>query len=789
MTKTGVMFAVVLAVLVCAVPAWPQDQPDHQFPDFEALEQDLDWVQWLLENSRVDQSQLDQMRQRIQTIAADARSAAPKAQEMVDSLNKQLEALGAPPVEGSDGQESPEVAAKRKELQDKLAANEGYLRRIELIETRGEELMDRIAQKESQAAAEAILSRGPSVFDTELWRLAINQAASVSGKVRQLGITTFMEPGVGYYTLVALAVLLVTLVLRLALFRLLPGTSGRDDTRYTSAFIVLTANGLMPAGGLVLAFLPLLGSGGIDPPQARLMESILAAATAFLITRAWIHVALFSFGSPRVIKLNRRLAEPLARRLYVLTGVVLLSFFLYQMERADITEAEFYQAGQFLLRVVVAALFFWTLPIVTRAMQHVHKIRRESSARIIRGMYGSLYVVAWVALPAVVAANPVLLAAGYWHLADWSFFGITGSGLLLLTLWLTRNALRELLSRFFPGPGGTETTIGAKGIAGGVTIWLIGIFHLAIWLTAILCLFLIWGVPYSQITSWTNTVLFAEVSLGGVDVSISDILVAIAVFVGLVALTKMAQRQLQNQLLTWAPFDAGVRNALWSATGYIGILAASVASLMVLGVNLSQLVIILGALSVGIGFGLQSIVHDFISGLILLLERPARIGDWIEVDGQEGMVKKIGARMSLVRTDAGGDVWIPNSRLTSSRFTNRSLHGASGYVQLVSLLRSETDENQASKLILNVADGHPDVLSYPEPEVTMDKIDGDAMVLSLNAVIANIAARRKTESDLRFALKAAFREAGIQYAKQDDEYPAAANAPRAPSNSYSLGPA
>lgn len=767
--RAGVVRLVsAIALFVCLAPCLAQDvQTDRRFPEFESLEQDLDWVQWLVDSSRVGQSELDRIRRRVQSVVESARKARPTAEDAVDSLEKQLDALGAPPGKNSKKEESAEVAAKREELEDKLAVNEGYLRRIELIETRGEELMSRIARKESRAAAKEILSRDRSVFELQIWQLAANQAASVLKKVGQLGVSTLAEPGVGYYTLAALVVLMVTLLLRLALLRLIRHTTGQDETRYASALVALTANGIMPAAGLVLAFLPLLDSGKIQPPQERLMESILAAAVALLITRAWIHVALFSFYSPRLIKINRKLADPLARRLYVLTGAALLSFFLYQMERADITEPEFYQAGQLILRTIVAALFLWTLPIVTRAMQHVHKLRRESSARIIQGMYGSLFVVAWIAVPAIVALNPALVAAGYWRLADWSFYGIAGSGLLLLTLWLIRNSLRELLS--WSVSVSRNEGASHSGLARGLNVWVIGILNVAVWLGAMVCLFLIWGIPYPQVMTWSTTALFAEVSLASVDISVSDILVAAAVFVGLVMLTRMVQRHLQNRVFSRAPLDAGVSNALWSITGYIGMLAAFVGSLMALGINLSQLFIVLSALSVGIGFGLQPVVHDFISGLILILERPVRLGDWIEVDGQQYSVKRIGARASLVANELASDIWIPNSRLTSTRITNWTLRGYTGYVRLVSLLRGDTDEDKASELIAKVSSGHPDVASQPEPEVVMESVDGEAMTLTLYAVIGNVARRRKVESDLRFRLKAAFREAGIKYAKQDDK--------------------
>jgi small-conductance mechanosensitive channel len=118
---------------------------------------------------------------------------------------------------------------------------------------------------------------------------------------------------------------------------------------------------------------------------------------------------------------------------------------------------------------------------------------------------------------------------------------------------------------------------------------------------------------------------------------------------------------------------------------------------MALGIDLSPLFLILGALSVGIGFGLQSVVHDFISGLILLFERPVRIGDWITVEGEEGMVKRIGPRVSLLKTTLDGDIWIPNSKMTSFHVTNWTLASHAGHIRIASALNRDTDERRASE--------------------------------------------------------------------------------------------
>jgi len=758
--------AIFLCLMLLPAPGWPQGPETGRPADFDQLEQDLDWIHWLLQNSNAEQAELDRFRKRVQSIQETAKEAAPKAEETAESLREQLEALAPPPGSDEQEMESSDVVDRRAELQEKLAQQEGYLRRIDLIETRGEELLTRIANLESRATARVILSRDRSLLEQEVWSAAAGQAVDVPRRIWKLGTSTVSRPDIGFHSAVALVVFALVLFLRLLLLRSVSPETDTGDGRYVSALMVLVANGVLPAAGLILAFLPLLAGDGLAAPQARLLEAVLAAGAAFLIARAWIHVALFPDGSPRLVKLDPDLVAVLARWLYALTGVTVLSFFIFQMGRAEIAETEFYRAVQFVLRVVIAVLFLHMYPVIRSAMRRTHETDEEASASVIQGMYGTLFFVARVVIPLVFAVNPVILAAGYWRLSDWLFFGVVGSCLLLLTLWLIRNASRELVSRYVsPATGGTSVEASRDGrVPGSAVVWAVGIVNAALWIGAVAGLFLMWGIPSSQIKTWVNMLLFTSVSVSYLNISLADIFVALGVFVLLVVLTRFVQRQLHTRILSWAPLGAGVGNALWSAIGYLGILAATVASLMALGINLSQLFIILGALSVGIGFGLQHIVHDFVSGLVLLFERPVRIGDWVSVDGKEGTVKRIGARASRIKTNMDGDVWLPNSRLTSSRVTNWTLTNETGRVRVVCSLHPDTDEHKARELMKRVAGEHQSVLSFPEPEVLLDKVDGNSIVLTLFAAVSSFGERTRVESDLRFSLRAGFREAGMQYA-------------------------
>ena len=183
------------------------------------------------------------------------------------------------------------------------------------------------------------------------------------------------------------------------------------------------------------------------------------------------------------------------------------------------------------------------------------------------------------------------------------------------------------------------------------------------------------------------------------------------------------------------------------------------------GVDLSNIAIIAGALSVGIGFGLQNIVNNFVSGIILLFERPIRPGDWIVVGNTEGFVQKVRVRATEIQTFDRSDVIVPNSELISGQVTNWTYRDPYGRVICPVGVAYGSDVQLVRKLLLAVAEEHPQVISdgrTPPPKVFFLAFGDSALLFDLRCFISDVKSRLAVRSELNYAIDAAFRANGIQ---------------------------
>ncbi|MEC8050904.1 MAG: mechanosensitive ion channel domain-containing protein [Myxococcota bacterium] len=243
------------------------------------------------------------------------------------------------------------------------------------------------------------------------------------------------------------------------------------------------------------------------------------------------------------------------------------------------------------------------------------------------------------------------------------------------------------------------------------------------------------------------------------------IIFALLVLYALLTFTRWLRNLFETRWIQNAKMERGARDALITSLGYLGTSVSVVTALIVAGVDFTGLAILFSALSVGIGFGLQNVVNNFVSGLILLFERPIKSGDWVSVGSTEGHVKKIRIRSTLIQTLDRADVIVPNSELISAQVTNWMLRDKIGRVKVAIGVAYGSDTALVKKLLLEVAQAHQDVLSAPvehEPTVTFQDFGASSLDFSLRVFIPDIERRFIVASDLRFAIDAIFRENNIE---------------------------
>lgn len=296
-------------------------------------------------------------------------------------------------------------------------------------------------------------------------------------------------------------------------------------------------------------------------------------------------------------------------------------------------------------------------------------------------------------------------------------------------------------------------------------IWIRLILFIGIWGSFAYLSLHIWNLDDPWLAIITSY-LTDGFQIGTLNITPTRLATALLAFAVTLHLSRYIKNHVVPHGLKYTKLDRGAREAVASLVGYLGIIIAILIALSITGVKMQSIAIIAGALSVGIGFGLQNIVNNFISGLILLFERPIRRGDWIVTGDTEGYVKSINIRSTQIETFDRADVIVPNSELITAKVTNWMLRDPFGRILIPIGVSYDADVEKAYNILLDIALNHPMVVKkhrqMSEPKVLFRKFGDSALELELRCFIKDIDQRLNVISELNFAIVAAFRREGIE---------------------------
>jgi small-conductance mechanosensitive channel len=446
-----------------------------------------------------------------------------------------------------------------------------------------------------------------------------------------------------------------------------------------------------------------------------------------------------------IVRLVAALSPPVLAPVVWLIGI----FHVVDLVRALLTAVPVLEQSLFLLQLVAL------LVAVALVRRHLAGVALSQSAEVHRDRLRRLgRFVQVLAAVALIAG-----ALGYLRLARLLEFFAIGMPMWGMVLWgvvrlsdaLVGFALRSRPLRLLRAVQEHRLPLERRVIA--ITRFCAVLF----WAMSVAGVLAIRGPIQQRITQ----ILEARMTHGALNVSLGDILI-FALVVWLTFILSSAVRVLlAEDIFSRVHLPRGVPTALSSFVHYVILLIGFFLGLAALGLDFTRITILAGALGVGVGFGLQNIVNNFVSGLILLFERPIQIGDAVQLGTLTGEVKRIGIRSSTLRTWDGAEVIVPNGSLVSDQVTNWTLSDRMRRFDLEVGVAYGTDPQQVVALLAEVARGTPGVLPEPPPIVLFLGFGDSALNFQLRAWTAHFEEWMKTRSDLGLAVHDALEKAGI----------------------------
>ncbi|AUH63735.1 DUF3772 domain-containing protein [Paracoccus zhejiangensis] len=684
----------------------------------------------------------------------------------IETVKEQIAALGPAPAEGAS--EDEEIAARRKTLNDqlstlqapRLSAVEAFSRADSIIKEIDNQIADRMATELAQLSPSPLL---PSSW-TEGVSEAVKLASGVTSETVDLSseaggwdqMRDKLPPAFGY---LALALVLLTYGRRW--IETLPSrlsARASEHSRAVVAFLVSLGQIVLPMLGVFLAIRGLDATGWFGNWSRPFLLALPGAGVIFFGAR-WLARQMYprlavAYDTLNMPERKRAIARNCTNLLglvfalhHILSSALLPQSGIYesgdaQVDRVPMTFAPGATSVWHFVMIVIAAVLLFRLGNVLRKMPSYNppdSVRMRDRVLGVAGAGSRLIAVLSVGLGAYGLIN--LANALIW---PWIF-----TMALISFLILMQDLIADIFDMLSQGQEGAREGLAPLMVGAGLVLLSLPVFAV------------IWGATGTDLAEYWNRIQ-QGVTFGGINLSLFGLLKFIVVFALGYVITRGVQRALRTAVLPKTRLDAGGQNALVSGLGYVGIFLAAVLAVTSAGIDLSSLAIVAGALSVGIGFGLQNIVSNFVSGIILLIERPISVGDWVDAGGQQGIVKRISVRSTSVETFDRTEVIVPNSDLVSQPVTNWTRSNRNGRVIIPVGVAYGSDTRRVEQILREIIEDQPTVMIDPPPAVLFRALGADSMDFEIRAILADASGGIGVTSDVLHAVVRRFGEEGIE---------------------------
>ncbi|MEM1277482.1 MAG: mechanosensitive ion channel domain-containing protein [Pseudomonadota bacterium] len=758
----------LILILFLGLPAWAGPLEDNV-------------ARWSLELAEIEarhsahepnSTELEGHRRILDAMSEELRAGILEREQQLAPIQAGLEQLGAPPGEGQT--EDPRLAEERTRLSNRAATLSGGLRLAQNLKLNVDDMLTRVIESRREMFRQELRTRSPGVFDKDVLARA---AEAIDRKIDQLQVeirTRMAASDLNTVDRVRRAIGLLALIGLLVLVFRVKGRaikwlkSGLDldeePQRNANISIGLTLVRLILPTTAIALFYVWISNGAFIGPIGQAIVSGTAYSLLLVVAAYGLGSAFFAPYEPklRISRLENSKARSLHFWMMVLALIVGLDR-LFVEHGADSLGLSFETLVVLnTVMLIPGALALWlsarvlsaTAPPITTTDSEDGEEPPASPGFIpivIKGL--------WLFVRIAAIAAPLLAVLGYYAASRFLFYSIVFSGATLSIGVMLFHAVHETVDQ------------AAKGVEvkSNRNLQLIPVFVAFLMICiAIPILALIWGASWEDVQDWFETI-GEGFQIGEIVLSPFDLISFLVVFSIGYVVTRMVQGVLSRNVLPLTGLDSGGRDALTAGIGYVGIFVAALIAVSTTGLDLSNIAIVAGALSVGIGFGLQNIVNNFVSGIILLIERPIKAGDWVELSSGMGYVRKVNVRSTEVQTFDRSTLFVPNSELISSPVINWTHSDLNGRLIVPVGVAYGTPPRKVEKILQEIADGHPMLLKRPSPYVLFRGFGADSLNFEIRGVLRDVNWILNVQSDMNYAIAEKFEAAGIEipFAQRD----------------------
>ena len=733
------------------------------------MRSDLERVLSVIDQENVTDDQLADQRGIVEGLRGETITQVQKLAAPLDDVKQQLNQLGPAPLAGQ--KEIDTIATQRTDLNDAVARFTAAKKQFELIGVEAEQMSGKVSAKQRAQFFQRIFKADKSIFNPQLWRDTATGLVLFGSRLSSLLSTWWSEqvPQIAWSGLILLPALLLVfgLIIRLLKRNLSGWLSKREDIGTVvsplrrlwrvvfGAFSILIGITIFA----ILVVVSLQAANLSTPRFDLLIEAFIGLLTPCVFNTGLAYL-ICSPREPhyRLISIDERTARSVP--LFVFFASLVQSFATQLATLSDqLLLPVSLLAGQSAIATAILIILSGLLLLILRKQSN-SPVEAVPEPHYLT-WFVSFMPVLWVLLAVAITG----LLFGYLALSYFIAGKIINTVLVVVMIVLLHH-LVDAISDTLQNPASNLgqklrefTSMGERGIS-RLSLTFRTVADIMLVVLGVPWLLALWTVTWVDLRSFINNAVVGF-RVGSITVSPLNIISLIGILVAGIIATRFITRWLDRRVLTQTRLNRGVQDSVRTGANYFGYILAAAFSLSAAGFDFSSVALVAGALGVGIGFGLQSIVNNFVSGLILLAERPIRVGDWIVTNDGEGIVKKINVRSTEIETFDNCTIIVPNSNLITGVVRNWTHQDTLGRFMVAVGLAHGGDVEDIQKSLQAIVAAHPKVLRYPLPTVQLAKFTAGTMNFEIRGHVADVFEAAQVASDLRMATAKDFKEKNI----------------------------